>query len=393
MKYNFYYDETEHSQKMSFPTFSAENYSDTFITVFIGYPEKFQISKEKEYLNFEQKYKNRFSQGELKSKTFNNKLFKFGFASLDNKNIELINDFLNLFDDNIKIVITSVSKIEYVLNQILINNAVNNKFKYNKNALLYTISKAIDCYKPQKLLKSILDDNTNNNIQIKNFIEFFNQRIVFNSSINELKGFETNAFLAARLLLQNTESIKIKAWNYQKSFEIFNTYLQNECIKDFNLYLDQEGSGNTEIAAKYIGFPNVISVDSKNCFGIRMSDMLAGLINKLLRAIKKELDYDLANKHIERKLISEKWFKLNKDQLNLYKKLFKVINKASFVYSIYGDRAIYFINFIDFTNNLPLADYSKTYDTRSVVNKEKFNSIVCSQLAFYFTKLEEIKFW
>ena len=69
IKYNFYYDETEHSQKMSFSTFNADNYSDVFTTVFIGLPENLQANYEEKYILFEQKYINRFSKGELKSNT------------------------------------------------------------------------------------------------------------------------------------------------------------------------------------------------------------------------------------------------------------------------------------------------------------------------------------
>lgn len=36
-KYQFYYDETEHSRKINFNTVSAENYYDNFVTMIVGW--------------------------------------------------------------------------------------------------------------------------------------------------------------------------------------------------------------------------------------------------------------------------------------------------------------------------------------------------------------------
>ena len=35
-KYNFYYDESEHSRKINHKTITADNYYDSFITVVVG---------------------------------------------------------------------------------------------------------------------------------------------------------------------------------------------------------------------------------------------------------------------------------------------------------------------------------------------------------------------
>ena len=36
-KYEFYYDETEHSRKVNYKTVSAENYYDNFVTMIVGW--------------------------------------------------------------------------------------------------------------------------------------------------------------------------------------------------------------------------------------------------------------------------------------------------------------------------------------------------------------------
>ena len=39
MKYNFYYDETEHSHIINYQTITADNFYDNFITVIVGWRE------------------------------------------------------------------------------------------------------------------------------------------------------------------------------------------------------------------------------------------------------------------------------------------------------------------------------------------------------------------
>ena len=36
-KYNFYYDESEHSRKINYKTVSASNYYDNFVTMIVGW--------------------------------------------------------------------------------------------------------------------------------------------------------------------------------------------------------------------------------------------------------------------------------------------------------------------------------------------------------------------
>lgn len=56
MRYNFFYDETEHSRKINYDTIMAENYYDNFTTAIVGW----NIEKEgqicSKYIGFETKY-------------------------------------------------------------------------------------------------------------------------------------------------------------------------------------------------------------------------------------------------------------------------------------------------------------------------------------------------
>ena len=118
MKYNFYYDETEHSRKISLETITASNYYDNFISVIVGWTSEDGESVMSKYLAFEEKYGYRKKNGELKSQTMKTRDFKLGFASLNNHTIELYEDLISLFDNKIIIYFSVFSKIEYVINQL-----------------------------------------------------------------------------------------------------------------------------------------------------------------------------------------------------------------------------------------------------------------------------------
>ncbi|MFA5561362.1 MAG: hypothetical protein WDA00_01805 [Eubacteriales bacterium] len=43
MKYNFYYDETEHSREIGFDTITASNFYDNYVTSIVGWEEEKQM--------------------------------------------------------------------------------------------------------------------------------------------------------------------------------------------------------------------------------------------------------------------------------------------------------------------------------------------------------------
>ena len=114
-KFNFYYDESEHSRKINHKTITAENYSDSFIAVIVGWLSENQASLYERYGAFEEKYQHRQSDGELKSNTIKQSQLKSGFASLNNDNLSLLEDFLGLFDERIFVYYAVISKIEYII--------------------------------------------------------------------------------------------------------------------------------------------------------------------------------------------------------------------------------------------------------------------------------------
>jgi len=63
------------------------------VTAIVGWEVEDENSIERSYADFENKYSNRKSKGELKSSTVEAKQLKTGFSSLHSHNVEFIGDF------------------------------------------------------------------------------------------------------------------------------------------------------------------------------------------------------------------------------------------------------------------------------------------------------------
>ena len=88
------------------------------------------------------------------------------------------------------------------------------------------------------------------------------------------------------------------------SFDGFKKYLAEKDISNYSLIIDKEGNdeekSRTLKAAREIGLDNSDEADSTKCPGLRIADMMAGIISKLLKGL---CDYgtDLLMKAARRK--------------------------------------------------------------------------------------------
>ena len=150
-KYNFYYDESEHSRKINYTTISASNYYDNFITMIVGWSTRNDNILQL-HADFETKYADRQNcNGEIKSTMLRQKQFKYGFASLNRQNAQFIYDFLSLFNKDIHIYFSISSKIEYLVLQLFQN--YRNNLLIDADLMKYSIIKALVMYHPQEIIK------------------------------------------------------------------------------------------------------------------------------------------------------------------------------------------------------------------------------------------------
>ena len=388
--YKFYYDESEHSRKINYNTVTAQNYYDNFVTVVVGWTKEKEKEVFKEYEEFENKYADRKDKnGELKSTTLKQKQFEFGFASLNKTNTQFVMDFLSIFDENIKLYFSVASKIEYLILQLFIG--YQNNFIIDADAVKYSITKALVAYRPQNVIQSIYNDN------LKEFVEelkrFFRERIECNRSNMSLKEQENEAFENILYILDDISAIPELQWDYRMPFSGFAKYLQEEHIKNYALTLDKEGEedkpSRTLQAAREMGLFNVTEKISNDSYGLRMADMMVGIIAKILKALCDELHYNSISEGAEKKLLNAKWFQLNETQLDLYKKLYKIICKWDNAWyksyaGIYSDDLVCFIGLLGYMAHFE--NVKQLVNEKLEMQGEYFNGYVCQQLSEYFNR-------
>ena len=387
--YNFYYDESEHSREINHQTISASNYYDNFVAVFIGWDSSQEEKIKQDYLAFEQQYGERKNkQGELKSETIKNKQFKNGLASTSKDNLKFLEDFLGLFDENVMIQYSIISKIEYIILQML--ESYGESSAINLPSLCYSVTKLLLQYRPKSVLKSIY---YNINAFPTLFLDFCKERLKANDANLELKQRENKTLRELIVLFQDIEEDFQINWNYDIVFRGFKKYLLEIKIDDYLLILDKEGeegeASRTLKAAQSVGLKNLQELMSEDQFGIRMADMLAGVISKFMKALNTELRYKNQADGTQKKLLSLAWFNVNDRQLQLYKKLYYVVselNKAWYkVYSNYSDDLITFLGFLDYMNHFTSVKEIKGPDYKLI--PEYCNACICERLAQHFLRM------
>lgn len=389
MEYCFYYDESEHSRVINLSTVTGETYYDNFIAAIVGWSCNNKKEIEKCYLDFEEKYAFRKKNGELKSETFKAKQFTYGFATLSRDNIELLDDFFSIFNDNCYVYLSIQSKIEYVVIQLFQN--YHNSLFLDMDAVRYSIVKAILTYHPEEVICSLYKSPRE---FVESLIGFLLDRIERNKANLKLKRKENEAFRNIIYVLQHVEPPSTLAWDYHMPFVGFDFFLKSKGITDFSLVIDKEGEAgvdsNTLVAAKQVGLRNCSELDSKASIGIRMADMLAGIIGKLMKSLGRSLIPNANNLEPRKTLLDIRWFELNERQLLLYKKLYHIIyeinNDWYKIYSGgYSDDLISFLGLLEFMNHFDTAkDIEKDFD----MQPEYFNGCICKRLTTHFQQMQ-----
>lgn len=379
MKYIFSYDETEHSRKINYKTVTANNYYDNFITGIVGWKAEENECISDRYLAFESKYAYRKKDGELKSQTMKAKDFRFGFASLNNYTIEFYEDLVSLFDEKIIIYFSVFSKIEYVISQLFVN--YHSTMFVDVDYMKYSIIKAINVYRPQNVIEAIYKEPK---IFVEELRFFLEDRIIKNQANTTLKEHENQAFEEILILLEDTEVPETLDWSYFAPFDGFKKLLTEMNVNEYQLMIDREGNeSHTLNSAMDVGLENVIEEDSKDYVGIRMADLLVGLISRLMQSLKISLTGDYKDGKIKKTLLDSGWFALSQRQLNLYKILYRVIcGNNDYWYKsfsgIYSDDLVSFVALLQFMNHF--SDVDEIRNSKIEMQPEYYNAFVCESL-------------
>lgn len=386
-KYTFYYDESEHSRKINYKTVMAPNYYDNFVTMIVGWSDE-KAGILQQYADFETKYADRKDRnGEIKSTIFHQKQFKYGFASFNKQNVQILNDFLSVFDKDIHIYFSVSSKIEYLILQIF--QGYKNSFLIDADLMKYSITKALVTYHPQEIIKSIYESPKD---FLEGLREFFKERIKYNKKNPRLKRKETETFEQILGVLNDISDTLEINWDYHMPFDGFKKYLMEKGILNYSLIIDKEGEKEKESrtlkAAREIGLDNLAEGASTEHPGLRIADMLAGIIAKLLKGLCDSLRYQSIEESTDKKILDIGWFRLNEAQLELYKKLYWLICEWQPAWyksysGIYSDDLILFNSLLNFMNHFESVEQIQAdLDMQG----EYFNAFACKQLMKYFDR-------
>lgn len=395
MKYCFYYDESEHSRVINLSTVTGETYYDGFLAAIIGWRSDHETAFEQRYHAFEEKHTDRKKKGELKSGTIKPKQLVHGFASLNKANVKLLGDFFSIFDENSYIYLFCASKIEYVISQIF--KGYHNSVFFDMDAARYSIVKTIVTYRPTEVIESLYKSPAEFVTALKTFLT---NRIRRNKENLKLKAQENTAFEAVLCILDDVDVPQSLAWDYHSQFVGFGNFLSSKGILDYSVLLDKEGKAGAEsrtlVAARETGLKNCDEANSIDHFGIRIADMLVGIIGKLMKSLYYSLTPMQVSPRVVKTLLSKEWFRLTDEQLQLYKQLYHImfeINKSEKFSEIIQSAMNRYLNGM-LTNEEVIQELLKlAKDIAAAAAEGEKLGLTADELAFYdaLTKPQAIK--
>ena len=371
MKYVFFYDESEHSRKITQSTVSANNFAENFVAAIIGYSVDNAPEIEKAYSSIEEKYNKFYGIKELKSQIIPKNRYEYGLFSFKKKELELLDDIITFcIENDLKLYLSVQNKIHYLIIQMLSN--YRNTFFFDADALAYSTTKFICTYKPKEVIEAIYKDDLSFVKELKKFC----RKLLNHNGKLEHKEIENLALEQILMVLDDYNYNFTVDWEYGFSFYGFKKYLVEQGIDSYQLIIDQEGKGSTKNAAINENI-NAIEADSKDVAGIRMADFIAGIVSRFIISISNSLAYKSLNENISLKLLDNNWFNIDAERFNIYKKLKVLIVSQNDCWdkifcNHFADSLIYFISLLNYIS------LYKSYDEFKKCNTHASNLNICA---------------
>jgi hypothetical protein len=321
MEYSFFYDESEHSRRLTKDTLAADNFAENFVASIIGYSESICSDFRNDYSTFEEKYKKTFTIiGELKSTVIKPKKYVSGLCSFRKEDLYFISDLLDIIiNHDLFLYICVFNKVEYIIIQLL--STYKNSLLVNADSLKYSISKLVSLYHPRNVYESIYRNDDSFISELKKFLN----EIKNENQKEQKRELETSAIDQALILLEDSSADFSIDWNYRIAFLGFKNYLNETNINDYRLIIDKEGEGKTLKSAQSEGLKNCQEDNSVNNEGLRITDFVVGIVSSFLKAIQNSFEFG-ATKETEKLLFLKKnWFMIKQEHLDIYRKLKSVI--------------------------------------------------------------------
>ncbi|MBQ3511167.1 MAG: hypothetical protein IJA30_02585 [Bacilli bacterium] len=383
--YYFYFDESFHSRTITEGAFNDSNFFNSYVSTGIGFEKKNQHNILNDYKEFDNKYSLFYTVDELKSEIVKQKNYERGLASFNKDSVRLYTDFFELlYRNDVLYYISSIDKLEYLLSEC----------KYtvppfiNVSAMIYSITKIVNVYKPKKVIDDIMNKS---NSLLDDLKDFFSNQLKINGEL-KLKELENIAMNNIMIFLNGIDVSSINyEFDYSFTYHGLNKLLNELKISNVSLIIDKEGSNKIVGCAKKEGFLDSRQMDSKNSLGVRTSDMFCGFISRMMRAIYNSLYFDSGVPYNKRRLIPIGWFDIRENNFHLYKTVAKYIKKQANIYyctfmSLYSDLFSVFIGILYYFDEF---ETYEDYKNVSVdVHFDECNNFVVSRINHDIKRIE-----
>ena len=169
VKHTFFYDESEHSRKISYDTVRDKNFEPNFVVAIVGCQTDSLEELESKYIELERAYKKFYSVDELKNNIIKVKKYKYGLNSFKKNDLNLITEVFSFINDNdFKVYISVNNKIEFIVNQLL--KEYKNDLFIDADLFRYIVTKILNVYFPQNVIQAIYLDSNKFKTELKIFV-------------------------------------------------------------------------------------------------------------------------------------------------------------------------------------------------------------------------------
>lgn len=395
IKWYTYYDETFHDRKITNKKETLNiyqgNLNDLFVSFFLTLNEDNNNMLKNDFNEWENKVREFLkldSNIELKGSTLirGKKQYKSGLSTFLKQSVEkYTNLFRILNSSHCKYQINIYSKTEYLINTVFDNayipdNAIIENFHYS-------LIKFLNTYRDPRIINAFFSSGDSQ----KPIREYQRSIKKILPKIKDLKRTQREYIALKDMLkilnktvLQNKylEDGKIK-WNYSIQVNGYNKLINSlSILKEDICFYPDNGSGLIPYINKK-EFNEVKEVDSKDCWGVRLADILSNFVGRFIAAIQDEQftgplkdigNYDFS----KRKILSESWFEINNDEFELYKLISIFFNTNKDIYwssytGVYRDYAVMFFSLIHYIGNTYIkhTDFEKHTSSE---HREKYHS-------------------
>ncbi len=343
---------------------------------------------EENYKLLEKKYiASRNFDKELKGKDILDKNFKFGIASMKNREINFYNSLIDLLLENqVDNLVLSINKMSLVTDNRLtdwILELEKKRFIESAGLLKYSLVKYLEIEASASVILSIFDSNKSNREVLTEIQKDLGAFIEKNKHVNRMRvqiaeykkliqTIKTKKHLISTSLFEEVSfdweklSFDIDLWMTEMSLNTkFNTQ-STELILDEGIPLQPFKKFDFLLVKE--------EEDSADHVGLRISDVLIVFMGKMISKLANDVRYDKKQPE-ERKLLSKSWFELEEKQFGLLKKMntyfFPGHSIYCFVMDTYFDDAVLLQSYFKYVTAYESFDSYKLQTDNHVENHFK----------------------